>query len=94
MGLPSTARAFFRYTERVEGNAMDAIDGNAVLLSMVIGGIGFVAFAYGKKQSRYPQMVAGLLLMGYPYFVSNVWAMLGIGAAIVAALFVVVKLGG
>lgn len=69
------------------------IDANAVLLSMVIGGIGFVSFVYGKKQSRFPQMLAGVALMAYPYFVSSVWVMLGIAVAIVAALFVAVKAG-
>jgi len=68
-------------------------DANTFLLSMLIGGVGFVSFAYGKKQSRLPQMLAGLTLMVFPYFVSNIWVMLGIAVAILGALFVAVRAG-
>ncbi|MFI5296952.1 MAG: hypothetical protein ACHREM_02550 [Polyangiales bacterium] len=68
-------------------------DANAFLLSMVVGGVGFVAFAYGKKQSRLPQMLAGVALMAYPYFVSNVWVMIAIAGVILGGLFLAVKLG-
>ena len=68
-------------------------DANAFLLSMLIGGIGFVAFAYGKKLSRVPQMVAGVTLMAYPYFVSNVWLMLGIAVAVGLATFAAIRAG-
>ena len=69
------------------------IDANALLLSMLIGSVGFVLLAYGKKQSRMPHMVSGLILMGYPYFVSNLFAMGGIAVALLAALWVAVRLG-
>jgi hypothetical protein len=51
------------------------LDANALLVSLLIGCIGFVCFAYGKRQQRFPQMVAGVLLSVYPYFVSNVMLM-------------------
>lgn len=70
-----------------------SFDANALLLSMLVSGIGFVAFVYGKKQSRIPQMVAGVVLMAYPYFVSNLWLMLGIAAAILVAMFAAIRLG-
>ncbi len=69
------------------------LDGNAILLSMLIGGIGFVAFAYGKKQSRFPQMLAGLLLMGFPYFVSNLWLMVGIAVGILVLMYGAIRAG-
>jgi len=55
---------------------------------LLFGIIGFAAFAYGKKQSEWLPMVAGLTLMTYPYFVANVVAQYAIGAALVTALFV------
>jgi len=47
----------------------------------VVGSIGFVSFAYGKKMRRLPQMLVGFALMAYPYFVSNVLLMAGIAMA-------------
>ncbi len=68
-------------------------DGNALLLSLLIGCIGFVCFAYGKKQQRFPQMVAGIVLCVYPYFVSNLMLMGGIAVAVLALLAAAVRLG-
>jgi hypothetical protein len=69
------------------------LDANAILLSLVIGSVGFVSFFYGKRQGRVPQMLAGLVLMAYPYFVSNLWLMGAIGAAVCAALWLAIRLG-
>jgi hypothetical protein len=69
------------------------LDANALLASMAIGCVGLVAFLYGKKQSRLPQMVVGVALMVYPYFVSNLIIMAAIAAALLVALFVAVRLG-
>jgi hypothetical protein len=68
-------------------------DANAFLLSMLISGVGFVAFAYGKKVSRLPQMVAGVALMAFPYFVSDIWLMLGIALAIVGLMVGALRAG-
>lgn len=69
------------------------LDANAFLASLLIGSIGFVAFAYGKKMRRLPQMLVGLALMGFPYFVSSVPLMFGIAAALLAAMALMLKLG-
>ena len=68
-------------------------DANAFLLSMLIGSVGFVAFVYGKKQSRLPQMLAGLILMGFPYFVSNLWLMLGIAVGVLVVMYGLIRAG-
>ena len=68
-------------------------DGNSLLLSLLIGCVGFVCFAYGKKQQRFPQMIAGVVLCVYPYFVSNLLLMAGIGVLVLALLAVAVRLG-
>jgi hypothetical protein len=68
-------------------------DANTLFASLAVGSAGFVCFAYGKKQARVPQMLAGVILMAYPYFVSNVWLMLGIGALVLGALWLAVRLG-
>ena len=50
-------------------------------------GLGF--FLYGKKQRRVVPLVCGLALMGYPYFVSNSWLLVGIGVALTAVPYFV-----
>lgn len=46
-------------------------DPASLILSFIVSGVGFVLFSYGRKMQRYPQLVSGLLLMGFPYFVSG-----------------------
>ncbi len=69
------------------------LDGNSLLASLLISSVGFVSFAYGKKQRRLPQMVVGVALMGFPYFVSSVPWMFAVAAALLGALVVLVRLG-
>ena len=70
-----------------------SLDGSSLLVSFIVSGIGFVAFSYGRKMSRTPQTLVGLVMMVYPYFVPNLWAMAGIGVALLGALFVAVRSG-
>jgi hypothetical protein len=66
---------------------------NALLASILLGSVGFGFFAYGKKQRRAPHLAVGVLLMVYPYFVSNVALMLIIGAALVGLLYLATYVG-
>ena len=70
-----------------------SFDPTLLFLSLVTGGAWFVLFVYGKKQDRWPHLVAGLALMAYPYLVSSLQATLLIGVAIVAALWLAVHQG-
>jgi len=69
------------------------IDPTWIFLSLIPGGIGFVLFVYGKKQQRWPQLVAGLLLMGYPYFATTALSLTVAGVAICAALWLAIRMG-
>jgi hypothetical protein len=69
------------------------LDANSLLASLLISSIGFVAFAFGKKQGRVPQMVGGVLLMGFPYFVSSVWLMFAIAAALIGLMVLAIRAG-
>ena len=69
------------------------IDPTWLFLSLIPGGIGFVLMAYGKKQGRWPQALAGVLFLFYPYFTSSVTGLVGIGAAIGVALYVALQAG-
>jgi hypothetical protein len=64
-----------------------------LFLSLIPSSIGFVLFVYGKKQERWPQLVAGLLLMVYPYFTDSIATLVGVGIAIVAGLWLAVRGG-
>lgn len=58
----------------------------AVLLwGLLFGSIGLGYFMYGRKQRSPVPLVCGLALMVFPYFVSNVPLLVGIGAALIAA---------
>jgi hypothetical protein len=69
------------------------IDPAWLFLSLVPSGLGFVLFRYGKKQDRWPQLVAGLALMVYPYFATSLWTLVGIGALIGASLWYALRIG-
>jgi hypothetical protein len=70
-----------------------SLDPTLLFLSLVTGGAGLVLFVYGKKQERWPQLVAGIALMVYPYFVSTVQMTIAIAVGIVAALWIAVRQG-
>ncbi len=68
-------------------------DANALLASIVPSSIGLVAFMYGKRQGRIPHIAVGLVLMVYPYFVSNILLMFAIAGALSLGLWLAVRLG-
>jgi hypothetical protein len=70
-----------------------SMDPGLLFLSLITSGAGFVLFVYGKKQERLPQLLAGIALMVYPYFVSSVAMTLGVAVAIVAALWLALRQG-
>jgi len=55
---------------------------------LLFGGIGFVAFVYGKKQTNLKALLIGIILMVYPYFVSNVILLYVIGTVLTVCLFI------
>jgi len=55
---------------------------------VLFGAVGFVFFAYGKKQLRPIPMGIGVSLMIYPYFVSNTVLLVIIGAVLTAVPWV------
>ena len=69
------------------------IDPTWLFLSLIPSGAGFVLMVYGKKEGRWPQAVAGMLLLFYPYFTSSVTGLVGIGAAIGAGLYFALQAG-
>lgn len=64
-----------------------------IFASLVVSAIGFVLLNYGRKMGRIPQVVVGVLLMVYPYFVPSLVPMVIVGAGLCVALWVVVRMG-
>jgi len=72
---------------------LGSFDPTWIFVSMIPAGIGFVLFVYGKKQERWPHLVAGIAMMAYPYFTSTLTAMAAVGVVICVALWYLVRLG-
>lgn len=70
-----------------------SLDPGVIFLSLLTGGIGFVLFVYGKKQERWPQLIAGIALMVYPYFVESLALLVVIAVAICVGLWLAVRAG-
>jgi hypothetical protein len=70
-----------------------SLDPTWIFLSLALSGLGLVLFRYGKKQDRWPQLVAGLALMLYPYFATSLTTLVGIGALIGVGLWYALRLG-
>jgi hypothetical protein len=60
-----------------------------IMAYVIFGTIGFSVFLYGKKQVAFKPMIIGILLMGYPYFISGTLAVYLIGVALLVLLYLV-----
>jgi hypothetical protein len=68
-------------------------DVSSLIASFVVSSVGFVLFMYGKRMSRAPHLVIGLVLLIYPYFIAAVLPMFGVALVLVALLWFAVKRG-
>ena len=59
-----------------------------LIAELLFGAIGMAAFVYGKKQGRLKTTLISVVIMGYPYFVTDTLLLYGIGIVLTAALFV------
>jgi len=64
------------------------MDAAGFIWSFVFGVIGLSYFIYGKKAVHITARLSGPFLMMFPYFVSNTWVMVGVGAGLMALPFV------
>ncbi len=64
-----------------------------VLAGFLVSSVGFGLFLYGKKQTRGPQLIAGLAMMIYPGFVASPMIILAVGGALVGGVWVAVRAG-
>ena len=57
---------------------------SSLLWGVLFGSLGFGYFLYGKKQDAVIPLVCGLLLMVFPYFISNTALVVLVGATLAA----------
>ncbi len=55
-----------------------------LLWGLLFGSIGVGFFMYGRRQEKIVPRYCGIALMVFPYFVSNVYWLVGIGAGLLA----------
>jgi hypothetical protein len=70
-----------------------SLEPGSFFTSLLVSGVGFVLFEYGRRMRRPPQITVGLVLMVFPYFVASVWAMLGITAGLLVLLLLALARG-
>lgn len=65
----------------------------SLFASLLMSTVGLGFCIYGRKQRRAPQILAGIALMVYPYFVASPLWILAIGTAVIIALWAAVRAG-
>ena len=68
-------------------------DTSWLFLSLVPSAVGFVLFVVGRKQSRTPHMVAGVLLMAYPIVATTATTLLAGGLLIGLGFWYAIRQG-
>jgi hypothetical protein len=64
------------------------VDTTWFMLSALFSLIGTAVFVYGRKQRTATHTLIGIALMIYPYFVSGVLPLIGIGVLLIAGIVV------
>ena len=73
--------------------SLESFEPATLFVSIVTSLVGFGLFSYGRKQARLPQVIGGLFLMVYPYFVSTLTSMLVIAFVILAGVWFALRAG-
>jgi hypothetical protein len=65
----------------------------SLFASLIVSSVGLGLTSYGKKQARPPQLVVGLVMVIYPYFVPAILPMVIVAAVLLAGLWIAVNRG-
>jgi hypothetical protein len=69
------------------------LSASSLFASFLVGMVGLGLFIYGKKQTRLPQLVVGMALMVFPYFVESVLLVYAVSVALLLGLWGAVQWG-
>ena len=61
----------------------------SLLIGIVTGALGLAYIVYGRRQTRFMPIIAGVFLCAYPYFIDSVLWLCVVGALLVIAPFVI-----
>jgi hypothetical protein len=64
-----------------------------IVASLIVSSVGFILLNYGRKFARIPQIVVGLAMLIYPYFVPGVLPNVLVAVGLLALLWVAVRFG-
>ena len=56
----------------------------SLFLAVLFGSVGLGFFMYGRKQGAVVPLICGIVLMIYPYFISNVIVLVSVGILLMA----------
>lgn len=70
-----------------------SLDPGYLLASMLVSSIGFVLFRFGRSRERLPFTVVGIVMLVYPYFVSDVTWMLALAPVLLLLLWAATRIG-
>jgi hypothetical protein len=59
-----------------------------LLAGLIAGALGMAYIVYGKRQTKFVPLLAGIALCAYPYFVESWGWLAGIGAVLLILPFV------
>jgi predicted membrane protein len=60
-----------------------------IVFGLIFGSIGFGFFLYGRKQQAPVPLVCGVLLMFFPYFITNTVVLVIVGVVLMAVPYFV-----
>ena len=66
---------------------------NFLFASLIWGSVGIGYFIYGKKQTSWPAMVGGVLIVAASYLAGSAWLMSVICLALMIAIYFLIKQG-
>jgi hypothetical protein len=70
-----------------------SLDPGYLVASLVVSSVGFVLFSFGKSQKRVAFTVFGLILLVYPYFITNIVWMLTLVPVFLLLLWLATRMG-
>lgn len=60
---------------------------SSIAAGIIFGSFGLYAIKLGKKKSNVIQIIIGITLLTYSYFIPNLWINWGIGSVLLILLF-------